>query len=105
MTLNNDTYGSSMLAALGVVNVFGDSPDRYPIINLEQARDTHPDLVIAPSEPYPFSLKHHSELHSVAPVLFVDGRDLFWWGIRTPNALVRLANSFSSYDMSNTEST
>jgi hypothetical protein len=27
------------------------------------------------------------------PVVFVDGRDLFWWGIRTPAAAARLANA------------
>jgi len=26
-------------------------------------------------------------------VVFVDGRDLFWWGIRTPEAAVRLART------------
>jgi hypothetical protein len=26
-----------------------------------------------------------------APVSFVDGRDLFWWGVRTPDAGARLA--------------
>ena len=25
------------------------------------------------------------------PIVFVDGRDLFWWGIRTPPAAARLA--------------
>jgi hypothetical protein len=24
-------------------------------------------------------------------VLFVDGQDLFWWGVRTPAAVARLA--------------
>jgi hypothetical protein len=25
-------------------------------------------------------------------IVLVDGRDLFWWGIRTPQALIRLAD-------------
>lgn len=97
MTLNNNTYGSSVLAALGVVNTFGNSSEPYPVVDLDQARDTHPDLVIAPSEPYPFSSKHLTELDKVAPVLFVDGKDLFWWGSRTASALMRLAKSLSNY--------
>lgn len=27
----------------------------------------------------------------IAPVRFVDGKDLFWWGVRTPAARQRLA--------------
>jgi len=29
-------------------------------------------------------------LDGVAPVVLVDGQDLFWWGARTPAALDRL---------------
>jgi hypothetical protein len=29
-------------------------------------------------------------LEEVAPVVLVDGQDLFWWGARTPAALARL---------------
>jgi hypothetical protein len=31
------------------------------------------------------------ELATVAPVVLVDGKDLFWWGSRTPAALTRLS--------------
>ena len=46
--------------------------------------------MIAPSEPYPFAERHRAQLESVAPVVFVDGQDLFWWGARTPHAVRRL---------------
>jgi hypothetical protein len=49
-------------------------------------------VVVLPSEPYPFADRHRAEAHSVsADVRLVDGRDVFWWGVRTPDALVRLA--------------
>ena len=35
--------------------------------------------------------RHVAELSEVAPVRLVDGQDLFWWGVRTPAALARLA--------------
>jgi ABC-type Fe3+-hydroxamate transport system substrate-binding protein len=89
MSIGRDTYGSSLLAHVGAVNVVGD--DRYPELSLEQAADLAPDLVLAPSEPYPFAERHRAELEEVAPVVLVDGRDLFWWGARTPAAVVRLA--------------
>ena len=90
MSLAEGTYGSSLLAALGVANVFADAGDRYPTVTLDEARARRPDVVLAPSEPYPFRERHVPELAEVAPVVLVDGQDLFWWGARTPDALARL---------------
>jgi hypothetical protein len=47
-------------------------------------------VVLAPSEPYPFRERHVPLLAEVAPVVLVDGQDLFWWGVRTPAAAERL---------------
>jgi ABC-type Fe3+-hydroxamate transport system substrate-binding protein len=92
MTMNGDTYGSSLLAAIGVGNVFADHRDRYPTTTLEDAAALNPDVVLAPSEPYVFGEKHVPELSAVAPVELVDGQDLFWWGARTPEAIERLGS-------------
>jgi ABC-type Fe3+-hydroxamate transport system substrate-binding protein len=91
MSLAGDTYGSSVLAHLGIANVLADVEDRYPQIELDDVIALAPDLVVAPDEPYPFGPRHEAELSTVAPVRFVDGRDVFWWGTRTPAALERLA--------------
>jgi ABC-type Fe3+-hydroxamate transport system substrate-binding protein len=90
MTLNGATYGSSILARAGIGNVFAGAADPYPQITLQAVAALAPDVVLAPSEPYPFSERHRAELEAVAPVVFVDGRDLFWWGTRTAAALARL---------------
>jgi ABC-type Fe3+-hydroxamate transport system substrate-binding protein len=93
IALGADTYGTSVLAHLGVANVFADDEagDRYPEITLDEAAARHPDVVVAPSEPYPFAARHRPELEAVASVVLVDGQDLFWWGVRTPSALARLS--------------
>jgi ABC-type Fe3+-hydroxamate transport system substrate-binding protein len=90
MTLSGGTYGSSLLAALGVANVFADATDRYPTVSLDEVRQRRPDVVLAPSEPYPFAERHVPLFADVAPVVLVDGQDLFWWGARTPAAATRL---------------
>jgi ABC-type Fe3+-hydroxamate transport system substrate-binding protein len=90
MSLAGGTYGSSLLATIGVDNVFADADDRYPTVTLEEARARRPDVVLAPSEPYPFRERHVPLLAEVAPVVLVDGQDLFWWGVRTPAAAERL---------------
>jgi ABC-type Fe3+-hydroxamate transport system substrate-binding protein len=94
MSLASDTYGSSLLDLLGVTNVFADSLERYPPVTLAEVAARAPNLIILPSEPYDFGPEHIAEVaREVAgvPIVFVDGRDLFWWGIRTPDAAGRLA--------------
>jgi len=90
MTVGRPTYAVSLLERLGVVTIFEDE-GAYPEVTLEEARRRRPDLVLAPSEPYRFALRHLPELERVGPTRFVDGKDLFWWGTRTPGALARLA--------------
>ena len=96
MSMNSSTYGSSLLASIGIGNVFADAVDRYPTVTLDEARAREPDTVLAPSEPYAFGERHRAELEAVAPVEFVDGQDLFWWGVRTPAALERLAQAIGA---------
>ncbi len=94
MSLASDTYGSSLLDLLGVRNVFADSLVRYPEVTLAEVAARAPNLILLPSEPYVFGPEHAREIGRAVdgvPVAFVDGRDLFWWGIRTPEAASRLA--------------
>lgn len=94
MALGAPTYGTSLLATIAVANVFSDDDGAYPpvaaLTGAGGVADRAPDRVVAPSEPYPFAERHRAELERVAPVVFVDGRDLFWWGVRTQDAATRL---------------
>jgi len=96
MTMNADTYGSSLLELLGIENVFAGAGERYPETTLEEIAERHADLVLLPGEPYPFKNRHVHEVEAIvrgADVRLVDGRDLFWWGIRTPDAVARLCEA------------
>ena len=96
MTMNGDTYGSSVLAELGIDNVFATAGERYPTVTLEAVAERRPDVVLLPSEPYPFRARHVEEVRALsADVRLVDGQDLFWWGVRTPAALARLAQALA----------
>ena len=96
MSLAGDTYGSSVLRAIGVDNVFADAVARYPEVGLDDARARRVEVVLAPTEPYAFRPAHLAELADVAPVVEVDGQDLFWWGARTPAAVVRLHRAIAA---------
>ena len=90
MTISGATYGSDLLRAIGVVNVFADTDRPYPEVTLDDMAARSPDVVLVPSEPYVFTDEHLAELSVVAPTLRGDGQDLFWWGARTPAAIERL---------------
>ncbi len=90
------TYATSLLAAVGVANVLADR-GAYPRVDLAAMAEARPDVVLAPSEPYPFAERHRRELETVAPVVLVDGRDLFWWGSRTPGATARLGEAVARW--------
>ena len=94
MTLSGATYGSSVLSFLGLENMFASAGDRYPEVGIEEVRALGPDLVLLPTEPYPFQERHVNRVTEWLPkarVALIDGEDLFWWGIRTPDALDRLS--------------
>jgi ABC-type Fe3+-hydroxamate transport system substrate-binding protein len=96
MTMSADTYGSSLLELLGLDNVFADAADRYATVTLDEVAARRPEVVLLPSEPYAFAPRHAAEVESAVPecaIVFVDGRDLFWWGARTPDAIERLATA------------
>ncbi len=115
MTLNADTFGSDVLASVGVGNVFGDrlrlyplaadlgkeAPQdagqrdvRYPRVTLDEVRSRNPELVILPDEPHAFSAEDEAILRGALPtaqIVRVSGKDLFWYGAWTLDALDRLA--------------
>jgi ABC-type Fe3+-hydroxamate transport system substrate-binding protein len=99
MTLSGGTYGSSLLERLGIGNVFAAAALRYPEVTLADVAARRPDLVLLPTEPYPFKERHRAELAGIAPAHLVDGQDLFWWGTRTPTALARLHAALTGADM------
>ncbi len=94
MSLAAETYGSSLLEHVGIANVFAAAGDRYPEVSLADVARLGPDLALLPSEPYAFAGRHVAEIADAVPgarPLLLDGRDVFWWGSRTPAAAERLA--------------
>jgi len=114
MTLNADTFGSDVLAHAGVANAFGDrmrlyplaadlgksAPQdasgrdvRYPRVSLDEVRARGADLLVLPDEPHAFSDADEAVLREALPgarVVRVSGKDLFWYGAWTIEAIDRL---------------
>ena len=115
MTLNADTFGSDVLAHVGIGNAFGDrlrlyplaadlgktaAQDaggrdvRYPRVTLDEVAARKPDLVILPDEPHAFTADDERTIAGALPgvrIVRVIGKDLFWYGAWTIDALDRLA--------------
>jgi ABC-type Fe3+-hydroxamate transport system substrate-binding protein len=115
MTFNADTFGSDVLAQVGIGNAFGDrlrlyplaadlgktAPRdaagrdvRYPRVTLDEVAARKPDLVILPDEPHAFTAADEAVLRAALPgvrVVRICGKDLFWYGAWTIDALDRLA--------------
>ena len=117
MTMNADTFGSDVLARIGIANVFGDrlrlyplaadlgktaaqDPGardvRYPRVTLAEVASREPALVILPDEPHAFSAADEAVFRDALPgarIVHVSGKDLFWYGAWTIDALPRLRSA------------
>lgn len=78
MAVGSDTFAGDVLARLGVDNILGSSPERYPRFD---PSDLPPhDLVVLPDEPYAFSAADGPEVFAPTPCALVSGRHLTWYG-------------------------
>jgi len=95
MTINGDTYIHDMLRVCGARNVFGDRPERYPTVTLDEVAARRPDVILLPDEPFRFRPVH---LRDFAPypdvpavregrIHLVDGKPFSWHGPRIAEAL------------------
>ncbi|MFE0330927.1 helical backbone metal receptor [Streptomyces sp. NPDC058960] len=80
MVLGRDTFAGDVLARLGVGNLYGTHPQRYPKVPLQELRDAAPDLVVLPDEPYRFTADDGPEAFEGLPCALVSGRHLTWYG-------------------------
>jgi ABC-type Fe3+-hydroxamate transport system substrate-binding protein len=111
MTVNGDTFGHDVLGLAGARNVFGDRLRLYPLAaDLGKAPPTaagdrdvrYPRVdpseivargaraVVVPDEPRAFTDAEVATFAAGLPVVRVSGKDLFWYGAWTIDALPRL---------------
>lgn len=80
MVLGSQTFAGDVLRQLGVGNIFGSHPERYPKIAVDEIRGSGADLVVLPDEPYAFAADDGPEEFSGLPTALVSGRHLMWYG-------------------------
>ncbi|HTF90548.1 MAG TPA: helical backbone metal receptor [Planctomycetota bacterium] len=92
MSVNRDTFVSALLDQAGGKNVFADSAERYPTIEVSDLIAKAPQVVFLCTEPFPFKDKHRDELASLTGFdherfVIADGELLSWHGSRTPRGI------------------
>ncbi|GAB4050057.1 helical backbone metal receptor [Catellatospora paridis] len=80
IVLGGGTFAGDVLRRLGVTNVYGDDPERYPRPAVDELLARDVDLVVLPDEPYPFARDDGPEAFPGRTCALVSGRHLTWYG-------------------------
>lgn len=94
MVVGSSTFTTSLLARVGLRNVFDEHAQRYPRVELTEIDRADVDAVLLPDEPYEFTEQDGPEAFTTAPTRLVSGRLLTWYGpslIEARTVLDRLA--------------
>ncbi|WP_298816519.1 helical backbone metal receptor [Chloroflexus sp.] len=90
MAIGQATYAGDLLRLSGGINVAERLPGRYPRATLAEFLALEPELILLPSEPYPFSerdLPVFAAVDQRCRIEFCDGMALTWPGPRSSAAL------------------
>lgn len=84
MTIGGDTFIHDMLTRSGFENVFKNQ-QRYPVISVDDIKESDCEVLLLSSEPYPFKQQHVEALQRQLPstkVILADGEMFSWYGSR-----------------------
>ncbi|MCA9829550.1 MAG: helical backbone metal receptor [Dehalococcoidia bacterium] len=93
--LGSESYGNDLIRRCGATNVLAGRP-RYPETSQEELIALAPDLILLPDEPYRFRERDRKEFSRIAPARLVDGKALWWYGPRMPEAIRQLRALFTA---------
>lgn len=100
MVAGNGTYINSIFELLNISNAFKNQ-SRYPIVNLEAIQNADADVLMLPSEPFPFKEKHKAQFQELLPdkkIILVKGEIFSWYGsymLRIKSSYLEILNSLN----------
>lgn len=86
MVVGSSTFTGDLVRRLGVENLFGTHPERYPHVDLGELQKAELDFVLLPDEPYAFTPDDGPEAFPHTRAVLVSGRLLTWYGPSLVNA-------------------
>jgi ABC-type Fe3+-hydroxamate transport system substrate-binding protein len=90
MVVGSSTFTGDLVRRLGVQNVFGSRPARYPHVDLTELHPADVDFVLLPDEPYAFSAGDGPEAFPETRTILASGRLLTWYGPSLATAYEKL---------------
>tara|TARA_B110000438_G_scaffold290521_1_gene326336 strand:- start:40 stop:822 length:783 start_codon:yes stop_codon:yes gene_type:complete len=95
MSVNKTRFIHDMLHRIGFTNVFAAHLNEYPEINVQELKNSNPDVILLSSEPFPFKAKHVEYFREICPsakVVLVDGELFSWYGSRLQKSVAYFSN-------------
>ena len=80
MVVGSNTFTGDLIRRLGWENIYADSPDRYPHVDLADLDSAGADVVLLPDEPYVFSASDGPEAFTRTRTELISGRAITWYG-------------------------
>lgn len=80
MVVGSDTFTGDLIRRLGWENVYANSTERYPHVELAELDDAGADVVLLPDEPYVFTADDGPEAFTRTPTRLISGRAITWYG-------------------------
>jgi len=96
MVVGSSTFTGDLVRRLGVENVFGTRPERYPHVDPTQLHEADLDFVLLPDEPYAFTPDDGPEAFPGTKPVLASGRLLTWYGPSLVAAYDELASAMFS---------
>lgn len=96
MVVGHSTYIHSVLEAMNTVNPFTKLESRYPIVTIEEIKQSQLDYLLLATEPYSFTEQHIKEMATQLPnvtPLLIDG-EMLWYGANMLESANYLKNFF-----------
>jgi ABC-type Fe3+-hydroxamate transport system substrate-binding protein len=90
MVVGSATFTGDLAARLGLDNVYGDHPSRYPRVEPGDLTACGAEIIVLPDEPYAFRPDDGPEMFPAHRVALVEGRSLTWYGPSLVTARSRL---------------
>jgi ABC-type Fe3+-hydroxamate transport system substrate-binding protein len=80
IVVGSSTFTGDVARHLGLVNVFADSAERYPHVEMAEILRAQPSVVLLPDEPYVFTPADGPEAFQGLRCVLLEGRALTWYG-------------------------
>lgn len=88
MVVGNNTFINDIIKKTGAINVFKNSNDRYPVVDIKEVEKLNPEIIFLSNEPYKFTEEHKIIFKNFknTKIKIVECEYFAWYGSRLVNS-------------------